>query len=333
MRSMRWRSPRDLLFSSEDFTQTRQLKPRPRDINIRKLIHITEDRHLTPIRAVALAALLSASGSAQPIEAKLNDFTIAVDDLPAAKRLYSSLGFLMTGGRSGSSGEIDNSMSAFRDGGGLALFATRERVKAGDSQTDLEIVSAEQVARELNRAGLKMNDPRPGSRTWNLTNGPVTTKWLSLRFAEHVNSRPVYFVQILDVAAFRIARPRPAQPNSAISLSALLIAVNDPDKAAAGYGNIGKLSPTEIKLPEFGAFAKEIILARGSIFLLRSADPSGPTAQHLKSRGEGILGVRLAVSDLDQTRKVIGEKNISKDKRFVLVSPENAAGAWLQFLR
>jgi hypothetical protein len=96
----------------------------------------------------------------------------------------------MTGGRSGNSGEIDNSMSAFRDGGGLALFATRERVKAGDSQTDLEIVSAEQVARELNRAGLKMNDPRPGSRTWNLTNGPVTTKWLSLRFAEHVNSRP-----------------------------------------------------------------------------------------------------------------------------------------------
>jgi hypothetical protein len=27
---------------------------------------------------------------------------------------------------------------------------------------------------------------------------------------------------------------------------------NDPDKAAAGYGNLGTLSPREIKLPEFG---------------------------------------------------------------------------------
>jgi hypothetical protein len=41
--------------------------------------------------------------------------------------------------------------------------------------------------------------------------------------------------------------------------------------------------------------------------------------------------MRLAVTDLEQARKLIGEKNISKDERAVLVAPENAVGAWLEF--
>jgi hypothetical protein len=40
--------------------------------------------------------------------------------------------------------------------------------------------------------------------------------------------------------------------------------------------------------------------------------------------------VRLAATDLDQARKQIGERNVSKDKQSVLVSPENAAGVWLE---
>jgi hypothetical protein len=84
-------------------------------------------------------------------------------------------------------------------------------------------------------------------------------------------------------------------------------------------------------MPEFGATAKEIVLEHGSIFLLDATDPAGPTARRLKARGEGILAVRITVTDLNQARKQIGEKNISTNQQSILVSAENAAGVWLQF--
>jgi hypothetical protein len=147
-------------------------------------------------------------------------------------------------------------------------------------------------------------------------------------FVDQLASRPLFLIQY----APRSARPLtpPANPNSASSLSALLVAVNDLQGSAAGYGNIGKAGDQEIPLPEFGAVGKEIVLERGSILLLHATDPSGPTARRLKERGEGILAVRLAATDLDQARKQIGERNVSKDKQSVLVSPENAAGVWLE---
>jgi hypothetical protein len=64
-----------------------------------------------------------------------------------------------------------------------------------------------------------------------------------------------------------------------------------------------KLGDQEIPPPEFGAVGKETFLERGSILLLRATDPSGPTAQRLKGRGEGILAVRVGVTDLDQARQ------------------------------
>jgi len=100
---------------------------------------------------------------------------------------------------------------------------------------------------------------------------------------------------------------------------------------SAGYGNIGKVRGGEISLPEFGATAKEIVLDRGSILLLHATDPQGPTARWLNVCGEGILGVRMGVTDLDKARKQLGDKDISKDQESALVVPENAAGVWLEF--
>jgi hypothetical protein len=72
------------------------------------------------------------------------------------------------------------------------------------------------------------------------------------------------------------------------------------------------------------------VLDSGSILLLPATDPDGPTALRLKDRGEGILAVRMT-ADLEQAGKRIGEKNVSKDKRSMLVCAENAAGVWLEF--
>jgi hypothetical protein len=103
------------------------------------------------------------------------------------------------------------------------------------------------------------------------------------------------------------------------------------EKATAAYRNIGHVIDREIPMPEFGAAAKQIALKGGSILLLRATDSAGPTARQLQERGEGILGVRIGVTDLGQVRSSVGKKNVSASEQSVLVSPENAAGVWLQF--
>jgi catechol 2,3-dioxygenase-like lactoylglutathione lyase family enzyme len=296
---------------------------------------------MTQIQILAAVTLFSASIFAQPIEAKLDHVVIAVHGLETAKRIYSELGFAVTpGGRH--PGGTQNAVAGFSGGGYLELLTPYDATLPGGSEvaklleqgegafaSGLEIDSAEQAARDLNAAGIKIKGPTPGTITRPGEKEPLPTLWWNVGFVDKTPSRPVFLIQyVRDPAIPR--PPRPPHPNTASSISALLIAVNDPEKAAAGYGNIGKPG-SEIPLPEFGAIAKEIVLARGSIFLLRATDPTGPTAQHLKDQGEGILGVRLAVTDLDETRRAIRRKNISKDDQSVLVSPENAAGAWLQF--
>jgi hypothetical protein len=163
---------------------------------------------------------------------------------------------------------------------------------------------------------------------------PTSPQWWTISFVDQLGSRPVFLIQygrgVLESGLARAAA-LPRNPNPASSLSALLVAVNDLQGAAAGYRNIGKASDREIPLPEFGAVAKEIVLERGSILLLHPTGPSGPTARRLKERGEGILAVRVGVTDLDQARKQAGARNVSKDKQSVLVSPENSSGVWLEF--
>jgi hypothetical protein len=152
---------------------------------------------------------------------------------------------------------------------------------------------------------------------------PLPPLWWNVSFADAVASRPLFLIQYAggsissgsSITAGWIGDSQ--NPNSASNLSALLIAVNDPEKATVGYRNIGKLTDREISLPEFDATAREIVLERGSIFLLHATDPVGPTARRLKDRGEGILAVRMLVEDLDQARKQIGDKNVSKSQESI----------------
>lgn len=268
--------------------------------------------------AVSLAAICSAIAVAQPIEMKLNDPGFNVVDLAATRRLFSDLGFAMS--------TLNPTMAGipFREGGGFEFYEHRDRSE-GPRRADVEVASVEEAARDLRAAGFKMVGPIAGSRAFP---SGETLKWFTLEFEDKLDSRPVYFVQVLNRDVLHGSFDH---PNSASSLSGLLIAVNDLEKATAGYAGIGKLSTREIAFPELGAVAKEIVLGRGRIFLLRATGQSGPTAQRLKTTGEGLFGMRVAVADLDQARIVIGAKNISREKRVVLVSPENAAGAWLEF--
>jgi len=289
---------------------------------------------MTWIQTIALATLFSAGAFAQPSEAKLYSVDIRVEDFSSAERLYSGLGFSVSTHKS-PEGRLEGMVVSFGPPACcLEFFEPRDKTSVlGPSAVELEIASAEQAAQELNAARVKMNAPVPGSRILHLPTGPVTLQWKTLRFAEKLDSRPLYFMQTLSEAAVIAAldKSTPVHANRAGSLTAALIAVNDLERAAAEYTHIGTPRARDIDLPEFGAIAREIDFQSGSILLLRATDPSGPTARRLKTQGEGILAVRIGATDLAQTRKLIGEKNVSKSKQSVLVSPENAAGVWLQF--
>jgi catechol 2,3-dioxygenase-like lactoylglutathione lyase family enzyme len=290
---------------------------------------------------------------------EIRHVVIAVHDLDAAKRLYSGLGFSIPipSGNGRHPTGTENSSAHLSDGY-LELItpydtslpdgrAIAERLNKGDGAVaaGLQIASAEQSARDLRAAGMKINGPTPGTIMRPGQKEPPPPGWWLVTFGgpvlfvDQLASRPLFLIQYARPdptpeqikAMVAAGHAPPKNPNSASSLSALLVAVNDLQGSAAAYGNIGKASDQEIPLPEFGAVGKEIVLERGSILLLHATDPSGPTARRLKERGEGILAVRLVATDLDQARKQIGERNVSKDKQSVLVSPENAAGVWLEF--
>lgn len=317
---------------------------------------------MTKTLTFAIVVLCCANASAQFVGTKLDHVVIAVHDLEAAKRVYAGLGFSIPSKNGRHPSGTENS-GAFLSGG-----STADRIQGGDSPQYLELItpydtslsggpsgggrgyaeylkqgdgarsaglriaSAEQSARDLSAAGLKIKGPTPGTIMMAGEKEPPPPRWWTISFVDQLASRPLFLIQYAPrPAATEPVAPRPVNPNSVSSLSTLLIAVNDLQSAAAGYGNIGKVSDLEIPLPEFGAVGKEILLERGSILLLRSTDPSGPTARRLQERGEGIFALRLGVTDLDQARKQIGDRNLSKDPHSILVSPENASGVWLQF--
>jgi catechol 2,3-dioxygenase-like lactoylglutathione lyase family enzyme len=264
---------------------------------------------------VIAPALLCANAFAQSVSTKLDHVVIAVHDLEAAKRLYSGLGFSMLEGGRHPTG-TENSAAPF-NGSYVELITpynaslpdgkqVAEHLKKGDGAiaAGLQIASAEKTARDLRAAGMNINGPTPGTIVRPGQKEPPPTGWWLITFGgsqfvdPNFPSRPVFLIQyamrpVATEPAAPRPPPRPANPNSASSLSALLIAVNDPQKSIAWYENIGKASDREIALPEFGAAAKEIVLERCSILLLRATD--------------------------------------SKDQQSVLVSPENAAGVWLEF--
>jgi catechol 2,3-dioxygenase-like lactoylglutathione lyase family enzyme len=287
--------------------------------------------------AAAAVSLCYLSALPEGIEATLDHVVIAVHDLDAAAKVYSALGFVVTpGGRH--PGGTQNSIVSLSEGAYLELIAPydvnlpggkhmAERLERGEGalSAGLQVASAEGAVRDLTAAGLKVHSPRAGTI---LKSGETQapTLWWTVGFEDEVAARPMFLIQYI-----RPVPPGTPHPNSAFVLSALLVCVGDIEKATAAYKAIGHVIDREIPMPEFGAAARQVALKGGSILLLRAADSAGPTARRLKEQGEGILGVRIGVTDLGQARKSVGKKNISTKELSVLVSPENASGMWLQF--
>jgi hypothetical protein len=146
----------------------------------------------------------------------------------------------------------------------------------GAIATGLQIASAEQTARDLRAAGMNINGPTPGTLMRRGDKEPPPPLWWLITFSgpqlvdPSLASRPLFLIQYATRPTGAPAMPRPTNPNSASSLSELLIAVNNLPNAIAGYGMIGKVRAEEITLPEFGAVGKEIVLERGSILLMRA---------------------------------------------------------------
>ncbi|MDY6964604.1 MAG: methylmalonyl-CoA epimerase [Halobacteriota archaeon] len=65
-----------------------------------------------------------------------------------------------------------------------------------------------------------------------------------------------------------------------------------------------------------------IMVGESRIELLESTDPEGPIAKHIEKRGEGIQHIALGVSNIEETLKMMKEKEI----RLIDEKPRLGAG-------
>src|SRR5579871_5240452 len=122
----------------------------------------------------AVVTLVCATAFGQSVGAKLDHVIIAVHDLEMAKRLYSGLGFSISENGRLPTGAV-NSVAYFADAY-LELITPYDtslsegrriaedlRHGEGAKGAGLKIASAEQTARSLRAAGLKIDGPTPGT--------------------------------------------------------------------------------------------------------------------------------------------------------------------------
>jgi hypothetical protein len=75
--------------------------------------------------------------------------------------------------------------------------------------------------------------------------------------------------------------------------------------------------------------------------LLLEANSSGkPTASFLRERGQGVMGLTLAVGDIAKARSLIGGKTNRELPTYegvygksILVPPEAASGVWIEMVQ
>jgi hypothetical protein len=126
-------------------------------------------------------------------------------------------------------GGTQNSAARFSGGGYLELItpydaslpggrSVAEELKKGEGalEAGLEIASAEQVARDLRTAGLKITGPTPGTIMRPGEKEPPP-RWWSVAFEDDLASRPLFLIQY--VRAGPPTAPRPAPPSNPTLLS------------------------------------------------------------------------------------------------------------------
>jgi methylmalonyl-CoA epimerase len=119
------------------------------------------------------------------------------------------------------------------------------------------------------------------------------------------------------------------------------IAVKDLDKALSFFSEkLGAVLATASHYEqEMNMYIAEVVLGLIKIELIQDADPQGPVAKHIETRGEGLHHISILVDDINQVIsqleakgiKPIGKKTEGPGNKWVYISPKESFGALIQY--
>jgi hypothetical protein len=301
------------------------------------------------IVAIALGvSLLSNRALCQSDVAKIDHVRILAHDIAAAQSQYGSmLGFDLSRAEAFiyPEGSAHNG-TELSDGTYLELIGIADREKLlksrpwivdflqdhqGAHSVGILVTSAKDVADRLKTRGIEapvfnLVSSHPGAKPILL----VTPKLVSLP------DGAIFFVEYPVQPSARTV----VQPNTAQGMAAVWIAVRDLQKASQEAERLGFHPGRLLEFKNLGARGRELQTSPGKIVLLEANSSGKPTADFLRERGQGVMGLSLAVGDIAKARSLIGGK-ANRDlpiyegvygKSF-LVPPEVASGVWIEMVQ
>jgi catechol 2,3-dioxygenase-like lactoylglutathione lyase family enzyme len=330
--------------------------------------------HLSALFAVALMALCSGAWAATddlgaaPAAASsvlgtgsgINHVPILVHDLPATEALFrDQLGFNVVSWGRFSEG-LENAGVSFSDHTYLEFLAVYDPVKAASTEEaaflrnhegavgfGLETDSVERALALLRSRGIAAKLSTTTSNQYVQAGQKTAPTWLwrDIELPEGTPGSPFLLEYNPAVPAAR-AKSDPAgeqrralariQPNGAIRLSAVWIAVRDLDAALETYKQLGLAARRSLTLHQLSARGREIAAGGGQVLLLTPTNGAGPVADFLADRGEAVMGVTIEVADLARVRAyatahAIGmiDPRLQSDD-YLLIAATRAHGLWVQ---
>jgi catechol 2,3-dioxygenase-like lactoylglutathione lyase family enzyme len=204
------------------------------------------------------------------------------------------------------------------------------RSHEGAHSVGMITTSAKEVADRLRSRGIeapisKLVSSHPGEKPILL----VTPKLVNLPEGS------IFFVNYPEQEPVRTV----VQPNTTQATLAVWIAVKDLEESSREVERLGFPPRRLLDCKSLGVRAREFETGLGKILLLE-ASSSGPVANFLHERGQGVMGFTLAVSDLAKAQSVIeGRTSIQLQTydgvygKSFLVPSNLANGVWIEMVQ
>ena len=138
-------------------------------------------------------------------------------------------------------------------------------------------------------------------------------------------------------AARRTENPR---ANTARTLEAVWVAVQNVDHAAKQLQSMGFALGSKQESPALGANGQEVVCGNGKIVLWQPSRRTSPLSTLIENQGLGPFGFEVEVADLKRAKEIVEHETgtrmmiRARDSKNSFIVPGNlAAGAWIEFFQ
>jgi hypothetical protein len=230
----------------------------------------------------------------------IDHLVVGVEDLEAATRSYSALGFTVTpGGRHPTS--THNALVIFSDGSYLELLAFNEpspghrwwpKIQAGGGIIDFCARTDDLEAdTDAYRASGVTLERRPGAR---LRPDGREVRWVTSAPGGSAQGIAPFLIQDLTPRSERVAGDH-THPNGVTGVGTITVAVED--SAARGwFANLTRTPGLDVRRDDLAATGVRFFLGRHGVDLVRPAADAGPIVGWLRTRGPGPYEATLLTS-------------------------------------